>query len=162
MIELDSSEVKALVASLSGVPARAIAAVEAVTHRAAHNIKTGLAADAESDGYYPAFAASITYDRKFSSLTAIEYEVGPDKDRRQGALGNILYFGTSKNGAVLDFEGPIQTEEPKFLKALLDAASGSLDAVTAGVPSGRSAYTTRGGSTIMASDAQIAHWTRGQ
>lgn len=127
MIEIDASEVSGLVARLASVPARAVPAIEAVTHKAANNIKTGLAADAQSSGHYKYFAGSITYDRTFSSPVAIEYEVGPDKDRRQGALGNILYFGTSRNGPQLDFEAPIRAEEPRFLTALREAAGETVE-----------------------------------
>lgn len=121
-IDVDASETTDLVADLSRVPAKVVAAVEAATHKAAHNIKTQMAADAENSGHYKRFSAAITYDRKFGSPTAIEYEVGPDKDRPQGALGNILYFGTSNNAPVLDFEAAPRAEEPKFIQALRAAA----------------------------------------
>lgn len=123
MIDVDFSETRRLEANIAKVPGRVAVDVAAITAKAAHNIKTGLAADAENNGHYPAFADSITYDRKFSSLTSIDYEIGPDKDRRQGALGNILYFGTSKNAPVLDLEGPVRAEEPVFLRELQAAAA---------------------------------------
>jgi len=126
-VDVEFSETRRLEADLTKIPGRVVRDVEAVTRRAAQNIKTGLAADAENDGHYPDFADAITYERKFSSLTSIDYEIGPDKDRRQGALGNILYFGTSKNAPVLSLDGPVQAEEPNFLRALRDAATGTLE-----------------------------------
>lgn len=43
--------------------------------------------------YYP---RSITYDLMLSSA-GIEVEIGPDKSRRQGALGNLIEYGSSNN-----------------------------------------------------------------
>lgn len=125
---IDNHELLALEHDLGKVAARAVPLIEAATKKAVQNIKDGLVADAQphEKSHYPYFAASITYDRTFSSFTAIEYEVGPDKGKRQGSLGNILYFGTSRNGPVLDFEGPVKAEEPAFLKAVLEAAAGKI------------------------------------
>lgn len=125
-VSLDFSQALGFEALLAGVPARLVPKVEVVTRQAAENIKDGLAADAQNDGHYPHFASAITSERKFSSLTSITYEVGPDKDLRQGALGNILYFGTKNNGPVLDFDAPVRREEPSFLRELRAAAEGLL------------------------------------
>jgi len=126
-VDVEFSDARRLEADLGKIPGRVVRDVEAVTKRAAQNIKTMMAADAENDGHYPDFADAVTYERKFSSLTSIDYEIGPDKDRRQGALGNILYFGTSNNAPVLQLETPIMVEVPNFLRALRDAAAGTLE-----------------------------------
>jgi hypothetical protein len=44
----------------------------------------------------PAYPASITYD-VHTGAGYVEAEIGPDKNRNQGALGNILEFGTANN-----------------------------------------------------------------
>lgn len=49
--------------------------------------------------YLPAYPYSITYDTKITS-EGVEGEVGPDKQRAQGALGNIIEYGTSKNAPI--------------------------------------------------------------
>lgn len=46
--------------------------------------------------YLPAYPYSITYDTKVTA-DGVEGEIGPDKSRPQGALGNIVEYGTSKN-----------------------------------------------------------------
>lgn len=71
-----------------------------VLERGALQKKEALQADAESSGSYKHFASAISYD----NVGLLRYEIGPDKGRTQGALGNILYFGTRNNGAVLDIE----------------------------------------------------------
>jgi hypothetical protein len=49
-------------------------------------------------------------------------EIGPDKERVQGALGNIIYFGTSKNAPQLSLEGPLNRETQRFEDAIADVA----------------------------------------
>ena len=47
--------------------------------------------------YLPRYPTSISYDVR-RTVEGVEAEIGPDKGRAQGALGNILEFGTVKNG----------------------------------------------------------------
>jgi hypothetical protein len=91
-----------------------------VVKRGAQNIKNDLQKDAQGHPRFPAFPASIGYDIAYEP-GEISAEIGPDKEKRQGALGNILYFGTSNNPAALDINGPLDREEPKFLQAIEDA-----------------------------------------
>ena len=49
--------------------------------------------------YLPAYPYSITYDTKVT-VEGIEGEIGPDKGRAQGPLGNIVEYGTSKNAPI--------------------------------------------------------------
>jgi hypothetical protein len=49
--------------------------------------------------YLPAYPYSITYDTKFIA-DGVEGEIGPDKGRAQGPLGNIIEYGTSKNAPI--------------------------------------------------------------
>lgn len=93
--------------------------VPPVVRKGAVNIKNGLRADAANGGSYKHFNRSISYDEINGGLGA---EIGPDKSLIQGALGNILYFGTSKNAPVLNLEGPLNQETPRFENALADIA----------------------------------------
>jgi hypothetical protein len=117
-IIVDTSQLAALAADLGGVPATVVKPMNAVTKRAAQNIKNDLVADAQSSGHLKHFSRSISYDR-VAGIGSIGYEIGPDKDRTQGALGNIAYFGTSKNGPVLSIDGPLEAETPRFEQAVL-------------------------------------------
>lgn len=87
-----------------------------VVSKGALNIKNDLRDDAKSNGHYKHFHRSISYEK----TGELEAEIGPDKDKIQGALGNLLYFGRSDTAGVLDFEQPWQREVPKFQKALGD------------------------------------------
>lgn len=70
--------------------------------------------------YLPAYPYSITYDTKFSAEGA-EAEIGPDKGRAQGPLGNIVEYGTSKN-APLPHLGPALDANAEDLVAGVEIA----------------------------------------
>ena len=53
-----------------------------------------------------AFTA-ISYDQ-IGGVRALGYEIGPDKDRHAGALANVAFFGTSRGGGTVDFDGPLR------------------------------------------------------
>lgn len=104
---------------------RAAATATAIVTKGAQNIKEAMRTDAQGIGHAPDFPDAITYD-VHQTLAGPEAEIGPDKDRRQGALGNILYFGTSKNAPVRNPSVGIDAELPRFEKALAEAAEPDL------------------------------------
>ncbi|NUS17086.1 MAG: hypothetical protein HOY69_37785 [Streptomyces sp.] len=61
--------------------------------------------------YLPRYPQSITYDVK-PTATGVEAEIGPDKDRPQGPLGNIVEFGTSKNAPLPHLGPALDAAEP--------------------------------------------------
>ncbi len=123
-VDFDSSEVVRLGVDLGLSPAQVALGVAAVVLKGAVNIKTQMAAEAASSGTTRHFAGAISYDATDEGLGAVGYVIGPDKDRPQGPLGNILYFGTRDRAPVLDLMGPLEAEEPRFIAAL--QAVGSL------------------------------------
>ncbi|MEV4521474.1 hypothetical protein AB0J77_14695 [Micromonospora tulbaghiae] len=82
-----------------------------VVARGAMNIKKDARRFASGIAHAPSYPYSIGYDTKVSGAT-VSAEIGPDKAKRQGALGNILEYGTVNNapyahlGPALDIEGP--------------------------------------------------------
>ena len=119
MIEFDTSDVDKLAADLGRIPGRMVAPMVAAVTKSSHSVQRAMKADASGIGHAPHFPNSITDEVKVK-VGLIEAEIGPDKGRTQGALGNILYFGTSKNGPVLNINAPLEGEAPKFEKALAD------------------------------------------
>lgn len=117
-VDVDVAGAKELGADLEAVPAEALPKFARVVGRGANNIKNQLRDEAKESGHYKHFHRSISYDL----VSDLEAEIGPDKSRIQGALGNILYFGTSKNAPVLDLEAPLRRETPRFELALADVA----------------------------------------
>ena len=120
MTEFDVSDVYEFALGMDKSAADVERTMRPVVQRGALNIKREMQDDASGHPRFPSFPSSISYDTK-ANKSEISAEIGPDKDKRQGALGNILYFGTSKNAAALDINGPLDREEPKFVQAIENA-----------------------------------------
>ena len=119
------SDADRLANDLAAAPLKAVPLVAAVVKKAAQNVKDHMVNEARSNGTYKHFHRSISYDVRLG-FGGIEAEIGPDKDRTQGALGNVLYFGTSKNAPVLDINSGLRAEEEAFAENLADAAERAL------------------------------------
>ena len=117
-VSMDFSEVTRLIADLGKAASGLIDDVDRVAQRSAENIKKDLNAQAAGSSFR-GMAGSVTYDRRWSR-GAVEYEIGPDKDRRGGALGNIFFFGTSRGGGTGDLDRPLREEAPRLERALGD------------------------------------------
>ncbi|MDP9145659.1 MAG: hypothetical protein M3N43_13385 [Actinomycetota bacterium] len=100
-------------------------AVRAVVQRGALNVKQDWARRWSGIAHAPALARAITYDTK-ETAGQVSAEIGPDKGRRQGALGNIIEFGTSKNAPIPGGMPALAAEGPRFEKALADVAEKAL------------------------------------
>lgn len=97
---IDFSELNQLAASLENVAANAGKNVRQAVEITSRKIKDGWRDKLKGSVYLPALPYAITYDvTTFSGFGAsvIQSEIGPDKDRNQGALGNISEFGTVNN-----------------------------------------------------------------
>lgn len=123
---VDTSDLDKLAASLVRATAATVPAVDAVVAKGALNIKTDAARRASGLAHAPAYPRSITYDTFHTPRTS-QAVIGPDKDRRQGALGNILEYGTIKNAPVPHLGPALDAEAPKFEKALGDVAATLLE-----------------------------------
>ena len=116
---VDSSQLRELSQNVGRVSGGLIGDVDKVVKRGAQNIKNELVADAQASKHFKALAGAISYDSDYR-LGQVAYEVGPDKGRRGGALGNIYYFGTSRGGGSGDLDKPLGSEGPRLEKALGD------------------------------------------
>lgn len=125
-MEFDTSDVDRLVADLGRIPGRMVAPMTAAVTKSSTGVRDAMRAEARGHAHSPHFPASITAEVKVKP-GQIEGEIGPDKGLTQGALGNILYFGTSKNGPVLNINAGLDAEAPKFQKAVEDAAGKLFD-----------------------------------
>jgi len=89
-----------------------------VVQRGLQNIKTDWRQRWTGYAHAPRLPYSITYDTSISLGGRIEGEVGPDKDKPQGALGNLFEFGSIKNAPIPGGMPALQAEQPKFEKAM--------------------------------------------
>lgn len=119
MTELDVSELRKLEADLSAVAGKVNKDLRPVLQRGALNVKRDAQRLASGLAHAPHYPKAITYETrdKASGPTAV---VGPDKGKRQGALGNILEYGTSKNPPHPHLGPALKAEEPRFVKAVSD------------------------------------------
>ncbi len=116
-MSMDLSQVGALADELAMVGPVTRAKVRAVVERGARNIKADWRDGWQGLAHAPALPAAITYDIE-SGPWIIEAEIGPDKDLPQGALGNLLEFGSSKNAPHPAGQDALDREEPRFIAAL--------------------------------------------
>src|SRR5215207_6083416 len=92
-----------------------------VVRRALMNIKEDSRRRISGHPTLPHLPRAISYDSQDTPKGA-KGEVGPDKSRKQGPLGNIAEFGTVNN-APKPFMAPAgEAEEPRFVKAMEAAA----------------------------------------
>lgn len=68
-------------------------------------------------GHAPHLAAAVTYEVRVNRMGVVA-EIGPDKSRPQGALGNIIEFGTAKNGPIPGGGPATRAEEPRLIAAV--------------------------------------------
>lgn len=87
----------------------------AVVKKGATNVKRGWAdnARASSGRTAPSYPSTIGYDITISGGT-YRAEVGPDKSKRQGALGNVLEYGSANSPAHLDGQRALDAEADAF------------------------------------------------
>lgn len=130
-VHADMTQVNALAANFSGVGARLRPVLKATISKGALNIKNDakariLAQSVRPLGhrYVKQYPNSITYDLHALGST-VSAEIGPDKSKPQGPLGNILEFGTSNNAPmphlIPAFEAELPNTELWLAKAAQDA-----------------------------------------
>lgn len=127
-----SDSLEALTADLRRAGSEAIVReVEAVVKRGAVNIKKSWRdnAKASSGTHARAYPYSITFDgpERVGSREVVAV-IGPDKDKPQGALGNLLEYGDggAKNPPHFDGKRAAEAEHDKFANAILNTAAGYL------------------------------------
>lgn len=115
----DTTEVRKLAKDFGKLPVEVHPPVRAVLQKGALNIKNSWRARWSGHPHIPALPYAVTYDTRFSR-EGVEAEIGPDKDKRQGPLGNIIEFGTPRNSPIPGGLPALKEEAPKFEKALTD------------------------------------------
>lgn len=121
MIGIEGTEQLAVDLAMAGM--RLDAAVKQVVAKGALNIKNDWRKSASGLAHAPAYPSSITYDLDAEPGSGvISAEIGPDKDKRQGPLGNLIEFGSANNPPHLDGARALAAEEPRFVSALESVA----------------------------------------
>jgi len=116
------AQLRQLSTNLGRIAGSAVDDVDGVIQKGALNIKEEMRADVRGSQHFSSKKKSgleqaITYDSHYLP-GRVRYEIGPDKYKRGGALGNIYYFGTSRGGGSGDIDKPLRSEEPRTMSAL--------------------------------------------
>jgi hypothetical protein len=106
-----------LIVELTKAQSRSVVEVDKVVARGAYNIKQDAIRRISGHPHLPAYPRSITYDL-FHWPGSSRAEIGPDKDRRQGSMGNIIEYGTTNNAPLPHLGPALEAEGPKFARAL--------------------------------------------
>ncbi|MFI6228884.1 hypothetical protein ACIBCR_16395 [Micromonospora echinospora] len=127
-IDLDGSDLNRLRADLEEVPEDAHRNIRRAVEFTARGIKDAARDFAGGIAHAPHYPAAITYDIDDQGAgVGVAAEIGPDKDRKQGALGNILEYGTVKNPPYAHLGPALDIWTPDFETGLEKAATDALE-----------------------------------
>jgi len=118
-MDIDDSELRAYIAELGRVPKELHDEVVKVGEKGALNIKRDWTQAWSGRAYIGPLSRAVNYDRRFRG-SDIEWEIGPDKGRAQGPLGNVIEFGTVNNPPIPGGLPALDREAPKTERALGD------------------------------------------
>lgn len=104
----------------------ALPAVEKVTSKGALNIKRATQAAWQGLAHAPSLPSAVSYDITTSGL-GVAAEIGPDKAKRQGALGNLLEYGSVNNAPIPALNPALDAEEPRYVAALANVVGDLLE-----------------------------------
>lgn len=115
-VRFDMSDVRRLERHLARTIPRARRDMRAVVRRGAMTIKRDWRSNARSTApkHAPAYPSSISFDAASYGPDLYMAIIGPDKSGPQGALGNLLEYGSSKNPPHRDGGRALDAEEPRF------------------------------------------------
>lgn len=115
----DTTDLEAWIADLERADAELLDQTEKVVGRGMFNIKRDWKARWTGYAHIPHLPNAINYDVDTKGDT-VSGEVGPDKTKRQGPLGNLIEFGSENNAPIPGGLPALAAEEPKFQQALAD------------------------------------------
>lgn len=130
-MDVDFSELDLLAADLGEVAHGTAKPLEKAVAVTARKIQQDWRTNAKGMLHAPAFPSSISYDiSRFAGFGAsvIQAEIGPDKSRRQGALGNLIEFGSRNNPPQGLGHGALQANEEDFVRGVEKARDDMLEA----------------------------------
>jgi hypothetical protein len=118
-MDIDTRELKRLEYDFAEAVQAAPKESRRVVQAAAQEIKTDAQRRVSGLKHAPAYPRAISYDTRETSAGP-EAEIGPDKNRRQGALGNLLEYGSVKNAPSPHMIPAAEAKLPGFERAMED------------------------------------------
>ncbi len=121
---IDASELDRLATDLGNVPGTAGRFIRSAVEVTARNVKDDWREELPKDGHARALPYAVGYDIKTLhafGASVIQAEIGPDKERPQGALGNLVEFGSVNNPPQGVGHGALQRNQADFERGLSKA-----------------------------------------
>jgi len=121
-----SDDLRALIEDLAGAAndGRVLDALEPVVKKGAVNVKKDwrTKAAAAAPAHAKRYPYSIDFDVARSTLAhTVGAVIGPDKDKTQGPLGNLLEFGSANNPPQLSGQQALDSEAEEFERQIARA-----------------------------------------
>lgn len=108
---------EAVVAGLAASPELLAVNLRKAVQVTCTKVKTDARSRITGYKHLPAYPYSITYDTRVLP-DAVEGEIGPDKGLKQGPLGNIIEYGTSKNAPIPHLGPALDENTDDFLRGV--------------------------------------------
>lgn len=116
-VTVTSSGLNELAVALESAADDAVDEGRKVVSRGALQIKNDWRRRWSGSPHAPALPYAIGYDVRTAG-TRVSAEIGPDKAKRQGALGNLYEFGSVNNAPRPGGAPALAAEEPRYVAAL--------------------------------------------
>lgn len=113
MADWDTRGLREFEANLGKIPGRTLPEAEKMLTKASLNVKNDARQRISGHPHAPAYPYSIGFDLYYVPFE-VRSRIGPDKDKRQGGLGNILELGTVNNPPLPHLVPATDAEEPRF------------------------------------------------
>ena len=130
-ISVEASGLSALAGDVGEAAANSGKFINSAVQHTSRLIRDTWREKASGNPHAPAFPRSITYDldvyRGFG-VSILRSEIGPDKERPQGALGNLLEYGSVNNPPRGYGLAALQENEADFEEGLEKAIDDALKA----------------------------------
>ena len=137
-VQYDFSELNKLGVDVGAVPAASGKNLFAAVEVGAANTRDTARKNATGMAHAPAFPRSITYDigsgyslaretLGSGGADSITAEIGPDKARPQGALGNLIEYGSVNNPPQGIMHGALQANEADIERGVQKAIDTALN-----------------------------------
>jgi HK97 gp10 family phage protein len=121
-MNIDTSDLEKLADDLEQASKDILEEVKKVTAKGALNVKKDAQRRISGLAHAPAYPRSISYDVRTHGMV-VEAEIGPDKNKRQGPLGNILEFGTVNNPPHPHLSPALDAETSTYERYVADAGA---------------------------------------
>ena len=123
-MSFDFTELDRLAADLAEVPKNAGPFIQKAVEIGARNVRDTWRSSARGLRHAPSYPGSITYDmvgyRGFG-VSIIQADIGPDKERPQGALGNLIEGGSPTSAPHNFGTSALQAEQEDFITGIVTA-----------------------------------------